>query len=76
MTKSETNGKSESSKTIFCTECNTTLENYCFSNEMEDVESIKKTLAQCKKRGKFTGEFCAKLFISDPDTLDSIWEKD
>jgi hypothetical protein len=76
MSKTETPGNTQPSKTIFCTECNTSLENYCFSSGVDDADSIKKTLAQCKKSGKFAGEFCAKLFISDPNTLDSLWEKD
>ncbi|MGA7161737.1 MAG: hypothetical protein WBZ48_12085 [Bacteroidota bacterium] len=71
------NGKSLlKEKEIFCTECNTSLENFCFSNGANDPEAIKKTLAQCKKSGKFVGDFCAKLFISDTDTLDSLWEKE
>ena len=61
-------------KQIFCTECDTYLENFCFSSEVENVEAIKKSLAQCKKKGKFVGEFCAKLFIGDSDTLGSIWD--
>ena len=61
-------------KQIFCTECGTYLENFCFSSEVENVEAIKKSLAQCKKKGKFVGEFCAKLFIGDSDTLGSIWD--
>ncbi len=61
-------------KQIFCTECGTYLENFCFSSEVENVEAIKKSLAQCKKKGKFVGEFCAKLFIGDSETLGSIWD--
>ncbi len=61
---------------IFCTECSMTLENYCFSEGVNNAEAIRKTLAQCKKSGKFAGQFCAKLFISDSETLDSLWEKD
>ena len=61
-------------KQIFCTECDTYLENFCFSSEVENVEAIKKSLAQCKKKGKFVGEFCAKLFIGDSETLGSIWD--
>lgn len=55
---------------VFCTECGTTLENFCFSNGVNDLEAIRKTLAQCKKQGKFSGEFCAKLFIAHPDVFD------
>jgi hypothetical protein len=63
-------------KEVFCTECNARLENFCFSNGVDNPEAIKKTLAQCKKNGKFIGEFCAKLFISDSEMLDSLWEKE
>lgn len=63
-------------KEIFCTECNTSLENFCFSSGVDNPEAIKKNLAQCKKSGKFVGEFCAKLFISNSETLDSLWEKE
>jgi hypothetical protein len=52
------------------------LENFCFSSSADDADAIKKNLAQCRKSGKFAGEFCAKLFISNGDTFDSLWEKD
>jgi hypothetical protein len=53
----------------FCTECNATLENYCFSSNVNDIESICKTLRQCKKQGKFSGDFCSKLFIAQPEAF-------
>jgi len=61
-------------KQVFCTECGAFLENFCFSSDAEDVEAIKKSLAQCKKKGKFVGNFCSKLFIGDSETLGSIWD--
>lgn len=61
---------------IFCTECGALLENFCFSSSADDAEAIKKNLAQCRKSGKVIGEFCAKLFISNGDLLDSLWEKE
>ena len=60
---------------IFCTECGALLENFCFSGSIYDRDAIKKNLDQCKKSGKFVGEFCAKLFISEDESLDSLWEK-
>jgi len=51
---------------VFCTECGATLENFCFSEGADDLEAIRKTLAQCKKQGRFSGEFCSKLFIAHP----------
>lgn len=53
-------------QTVFCTECGVQLQNFCFSARADDIEAIRKTLAQCKKTGRFTGEFCAKLFIAEP----------
>lgn len=55
---------------IFCTECGATLENFCFSGRADDLDAIRKTLAQCKKQGKFSGDFCAKLFIAHPDVFE------
>jgi hypothetical protein len=78
MTKNEIPKRGDllKEKEIFCTECGALLENFCFSSSVNDTDAIKKNLAQCKKSGKFVGEFCAKLFISDVDPLDSLWEKD
>ena len=54
---------------VFCTECGATLENFCFSENAEDVAAIRKTLAQCRKQGKFSGDFCSKLFIAHPESV-------
>jgi len=51
--------------TIFCTECGAELENFCFSDRAEDLDAIRRNLARCKKRGKFTGEFCSKLYVAE-----------
>ena len=58
-----------SQRVVFCTECDTTLENYCFAGSANDLESIRKTLSQCKKQGRFTGDLCSKLFIAHPEAL-------
>ena len=63
-------------KEVFCTECGTSLRNFCVSKDADDLKAIKRSLAQCRKSGKFVGEFCAKLFIGDSNTLDSLWEKE
>ncbi len=62
-------------KVIFCTECGAELENFCFSGKAKDPEAVRKSLAQCKKTGKFKGDFCSKLFISDDVSMDSLWEE-
>ncbi len=61
-------------KPIFCTECGIELENFCFSSNADDIAAIRKTLAQCKKNGKFVGDFCAKLFVADPQSI--VWLDD
>jgi hypothetical protein len=60
-------------KVIFCTECGTELENYCFDKSSNDVEAIKMNLAQCKKTGRFAGEFCSKLFIADDINFEKLF---
>lgn len=63
-------------KVIFCTECGAELENYCFEKGPDDTEAIKKNLAQCRKNGKYAGEFCSKLFIASDEDLESIFGSD
>jgi len=63
-------------KVIFCTECGKELENYCFSSGSQDINAIKKNLAQCKKTGKFVGEFCSKLFIAGDEDLEELFQED
>lgn len=60
--------------TVYCTECGTTLENFCFDRTAEDLQAIRKTLAQCKKQGRFSGEFCSKLFIAHPGLFPDLGE--
>lgn len=78
MKKIEIQGRKEllQQREIFCTECGALLENFCFSSSADNADAIKKNLAQCRKSGKFAGEFCAKLFISNEDPLDSLWEQE
>jgi hypothetical protein len=54
---------------VYCTECGATLENFCFSSAAGDLDAIRKTLAQCRRQGRFSGEFCSKLFIAHPEAL-------
>jgi hypothetical protein len=63
-------------RVIFCTECGVELQNFCFKGKIDNVDAIKKNLAQCKKNGKFKGDFCSKLFIADSNNLDDILSKD
>jgi hypothetical protein len=55
---------------IFCTACGATLENFCFSAGADNLEAVRKTLAQCRRQGRFSGDFCSKLFIAHPEVFD------
>ena len=59
---------------IFCTQCGATLENFCFSGAVDDIEAVRKTLAQCRKQGRFSGDFCSKLFIAHPEAAQEMPE--
>jgi len=61
-------------RVIFCIECGKELENYCFSSGSNDINAVKKNLAQCKKTGKFVGEFCSKLFIAGDEDLEELFQ--
>jgi hypothetical protein len=67
--KEEKRGTADAGPAIYCTECGATLENFCFSSTADDLAAIRKTLAQCRKQGRFSGDFCSKLFIAHPDAL-------
>jgi hypothetical protein len=49
---------------VFCTTCGAELENFCFTGGATDLDGIKRTLAQCRQNGRFTGDYCSKLFIA------------
>ena len=53
----------------FCTECGDELEDFAFSESSKDKLEIMKKHYHCVKTGKFSGEFCSKLFISDDSLL-------
>ena len=63
-------------KSLFCTECDEELDNFCFSKKSKNKKTVKKRHEKCVKSGKFNGEFCSKIFISGDYLLDEIWDKD
>jgi hypothetical protein len=63
-------------KSLFCTECNEELDEFCFSKKSKNKKAVKKRHLKCVKTGKFNGEFCSKIFISDDSLLEGIWSKD
>ena len=63
------------SKSLFCTECNETLDDFCFDDEAMNKNAVKKKHLQCVKSGKFNGEFCSKIFISSDLLPDGIFDE-
>lgn len=53
----------------FCTECGDELEDFAFSKNSKNKKEVRKKHYNCVKTGKFSGEFCSKLFISDDSLL-------
>ena len=61
----------------FCTECGDELDDFAFSKNSKNKEQVRKKHYNCVKTGKFSGEFCSKLFISDDSLLgDFLINKD
>jgi hypothetical protein len=61
----------------FCTECGDELDDFAFSKNSKNKEQVRKKHYNCVKTGKFSGEFCSKLFISDDSLLgDFLSNKD
>jgi len=52
-------------KTKYCTECGEELNDYCFNEKVDNLESIREHHQNCKKTKKFKGDQCSKLFIAE-----------
>lgn len=51
---------------IYCTECGESLDDFCFSEMVNDLNKIRIHHDKCKKEKRFNGDFCSKLFIAEP----------
>lgn len=49
----------------FCTECDHALDSFMFAPKSKNKKKIQDNFANCKKTGKFKGELCSKVFISE-----------
>ena len=49
----------------FCTECNEDLDNFAFTAKSKNKKKVTANFANCKQKGKFNGELCSKVFISE-----------
>lgn len=50
----------------FCSECDD-LDDFTLSEKAGDGVSAKKQFDNCKKTGRFKGDMCSRVFISDYD---------
>jgi len=57
--------KSQNDNTVFCTECGTKLDEYCFDEESDNIHAIRKHHEQCKVEERFKGDKCSRLFIAE-----------
>jgi hypothetical protein len=55
--------KTRRGKKMFCTECGSALDNFCFAPA--DYVDILKNHFECQRTGNFRGAVCSKLFIAD-----------
>lgn len=60
----------------FCTECNKALDNFAFSSKSKSKKKITANFANCKQKGKFKGELCSKVFISEDEIFLTPSEED
>jgi hypothetical protein len=67
MKKRSTNLKKQQTEEIkYCTECGEELNDYCFSDDVNDLEKLKEHHENCKTTKKFKGDVCSRLFIAAP----------
>jgi len=81
MSKKKSGKKSVSkeipkSTSLFCTECGDELDDFSFSEKNKNFKAVMANHKNCVKKGKFSGEFCSKVFISSNMLLDGIWPED
>jgi len=60
----------------FCTECNKALDNFAFSAKSKSKKKVQANFSDCKQKGKFRGELCSKVFISEDEIFLKPSEED
>jgi hypothetical protein len=52
----------------FCLNCND-MDDLATSDEVEDVEQLRRRFNSCVENGRFEGDFCARLYVAE-DRID------
>jgi len=71
MRVKKTNREQEPLSIEFCTECNEALDDFALTQNSSNKKAIHENFSNCKKTGKFKGEFCSKIFISEEQILNN-----
>lgn len=66
------NDEAAERKIVFCTECGSKLDNFCFDGSAADLEAVKKHMEECKREGRYKGEMCSRVFIADETNIDQF----
>lgn len=67
MKRKKTNNEEEKLPIEFCTECGEALDDFAFTPISKDKKAIQDNFSNCQKTGKFKGECCSKVFISEDE---------
>lgn len=67
--KSKSVAKVPQNNGVFCTECGNELEDFAFSGKSKNRDSVLENHHNCVRTGKFSGDICSKVFISDDRLL-------
>ena len=54
-----------------CIECGSKLDDFCLSEDADNLDAIRKHHEECKKIDRFKGDKCSRIFIAEPvDDID------
>ena len=62
--KTKKNSEKEKKTPLFCTECDRELNIFWLTDMASDKNAVKNNHEDCKKTGKFKGQYCSRMFIS------------
>jgi hypothetical protein len=68
--------ESISEEVKFCVECDDDLNNFDIDPMLKTKEEVLKNHENCKKTGKFKGDKCSKLFITEDENITPFTEEE
>ncbi len=76
MAKKTHNPELNPDETHYCTQCGSELENYFLDESAADLSATTEHHHTCRKTGKFKGDMCARVFISEPVDPETLGDDD